>query len=185
LQRWHKGLNFDSNSYQTNPLIRACQNGHFHIAEYLIGNGAELDSSNSKQSISALYWATKQQNVALCRLLLENGANPNGANHRNITPLAYAASKNNLGICKMLLENNADASIKSLDGKDAMDSTNSQAIIDLIKYHRRARSITASSTRSSGRRSSVSSVADGIYHILNISSIAAIATSSSHNSSAG
>ena len=61
-----------------NPLSAAVQFGHFDIAKLLLEKGADPKRPEGRYAPlgTALYWATKQNNREMTRVLLEKGAAP-------------------------------------------------------------------------------------------------------------
>jgi ankyrin repeat protein len=57
------------------PLPFSVANGKIASAEWLIGNGADVDSMDGGGN-SALFWAVKLKNERAVRLLTKNGADP-------------------------------------------------------------------------------------------------------------
>gem|GEM_PF-2193153 len=72
-----------------------------------------------------LIHAIAENEMEMCRFLLDNGANANFQNERNgQTPLMFAATKmhRNVGysICELLIENGADILTRDKEGKNAI-----------------------------------------------------------------
>ena len=62
----------------------------------------------------------------MASLLLDQGADPNAKNNKDVTPLMIAASRGNMAIVRLLLDRGADARAKAKDGKTALDWANSE-----------------------------------------------------------
>ncbi|KAL9955461.1 hypothetical protein ACROYT_G036789 [Oculina patagonica] len=107
------------------PLMYACADGNEALVKTLIEHHALLDTQvpNNKQiyplvnldlmSWTALSFAAAKGHVHVCQLLLDAGANPNGAmNHGRDnqveTPLQLAAAAGNYELVAMLLRKTAD-----------------------------------------------------------------------------
>ncbi|TGZ74094.1 hypothetical protein CRM22_001132, partial [Opisthorchis felineus] len=62
------------------PLHQACFRGHVDVAEYLLQNGADVNSKDQKQGYTALMFAAITGNRPLIKLLLQRGARINDTN---------------------------------------------------------------------------------------------------------
>lgn len=94
----------------TNTLINdsTSHDNAAEIALLLIQKGADVNAQDNNYGNSALHIAVNKGNLAVVKLLLERGANPELPNKRDLTPLALANSntalskKNNLAIREAL-----------------------------------------------------------------------------------
>jgi uncharacterized protein len=77
------------------PAIRALLEQHVEV------NAAQVDG------MTALHWATYQDDVAVVKLLIGAGANANAANRYGVTPLSLACTNGNGTIVELLLESGA------------------------------------------------------------------------------
>lgn len=71
------GANVNVNFPRYTPLCAASSHGHKEVAEYLIAQGATLDSTNFIGGTTPLYWAVLGDSKELIKLLLDKGANVN------------------------------------------------------------------------------------------------------------
>ncbi|KAL3081258.1 hypothetical protein niasHS_012362 [Heterodera schachtii] len=88
------------------------------IGGYLITRGARIDRTN-KFGISPLHIFAKKGDFALCKFLVENGANVNQKTtvSSQVTPLLIACAEGHLQIVKLLVEEgNADIEVADSDG---------------------------------------------------------------------
>lgn len=64
-------------NYLTTPLMTACEHRKVQLVEYLLDHGADVNATNDV-GVVALFYATdrssKQDSLAMMRLLLEGGA---------------------------------------------------------------------------------------------------------------
>lgn len=99
--------------YLSDLLTSAAEDGDIRMVRRLLQLGAEINSAEVEWS--ALFAASSTNNVEICRLLVEYGAN---VNHAEEMSALYAASyRGFLEICELLLEAGADVNVKnSLDG---------------------------------------------------------------------
>jgi ankyrin repeat protein len=68
-------------------------------------------------------------------MLLDSGANPNARQQQDVTALHESAHNNTPAIARALLKAGADKSLKSTDGKTAMDfakEADAKEIIDML-----------------------------------------------------
>uniref|UniRef100_A0A8D8RFM0 Ankyrin repeat domain-containing protein 39 n=1 Tax=Cacopsylla melanoneura TaxID=428564 RepID=A0A8D8RFM0_9HEMI len=71
---------------------------------------------------TALHYAARSNNKAICMLLISRGANVNAVTRAGLaTPLHRAASAGNEEIVMLLLDNGADPSLKDADSLNALD----------------------------------------------------------------
>lgn len=89
-------------------LTRACQMGHLHMAQYLIGQGASIDTEGKREN--HLTWAIQVFAPKLVRLLLESGKV--NVNCEEIPlfgcALQLATRHHDTSILRMLLDHGAD-----------------------------------------------------------------------------
>ncbi|MGC4044804.1 MAG: ankyrin repeat domain-containing protein [Armatimonas sp.] len=147
-------INAVSAGDKTSPLITAICNGHFDLARYLIEKKADPNLANV-DGLTPLYatidtqwapvgWAPnpitdreQTDHVALLRLLLDKGANPNTRLTRKLwfrpthhdecwigtagaTPFWRAAQGNDLAAMKLLISRGANPKITTLDNDNAL-----------------------------------------------------------------
>ena len=72
------------------PLHYACANGHLDIAQFLIANGASIDSL-SQGNTTPLMMAVSSGNEQLIKFLLDNGADIRMRNHEGYSAIDVAA----------------------------------------------------------------------------------------------
>ena len=76
--------------------IRALLNQHVDV------NAPQIDG------MTALHWATYQDDLETTKLLVGAGANVKAANRYGVTPLSLACTNGNAAIVELLLESGAD-----------------------------------------------------------------------------
>ena len=101
------------------PLMIACYYGYLEIAKLLIKNGADVNAKD-KWDTTALTYACKHGKFEIAELLLDNGAKVD-LKDGGTTALMRAVYKGQFEIVKVLVKNGADPTIKSKEGKTAMD----------------------------------------------------------------
>jgi ankyrin repeat protein len=73
----------------------------------------EINNPIYGNKASAIWWAVKNSNAELVRILLEGGGNPNSMNFENSTCLHEAMQNGDLGIIFMLLDYGGDLHLKN------------------------------------------------------------------------
>lgn len=112
------GVDVDASTQLEPPILLACKNANHEAVAWLLEHGAEswlLTADNDEESSddSLLYHAIRSGSIAVVRLLLEHGANPNihfiGTECCNgATPLHLAVYEENAAILEELLKAGAD-----------------------------------------------------------------------------
>ncbi|MFI4919864.1 MAG: ankyrin repeat domain-containing protein [Legionellales bacterium] len=74
------------------------------IVEFLIKAGAAVNEINDNIGATSLYFAAYQGDVAIMKLLLSAGADPDLADNDGFTPLFRAAENNHFSAVRILLE---------------------------------------------------------------------------------
>ncbi|KAL3087462.1 hypothetical protein niasHT_023710 [Heterodera trifolii] len=105
-------------------LMGALVENNLGIGHYLISRGARTDHMN-KFGMSPLHYFVKNGDFALCKFLVDNGANVNqnttDDSNCHVTPLHIACAKGHLQIVKLLVEEgNADIEIADFEGDTAL-----------------------------------------------------------------
>ncbi|KAL3084453.1 hypothetical protein niasHS_009224 [Heterodera schachtii] len=105
-------------------LMGALVQNNLDIGHYLISRGARTDHMN-KFGMAPLHYFVKKGDFALCKFLVDNGANVNqnttDDSNCHVTPLHIACAKGHLQIVKLLVEEgNADIEIADFEGDTAL-----------------------------------------------------------------
>jgi ankyrin repeat protein len=104
------------------PLGLACFFGHYDTAEYLAKAGAPLNSqSRNDLKAAAIHSAAAGMYSRIVKMLLDLGAEPNLREQGGFTPLHVAAQNDDVETIRFLLLGGADLTLKSDDGKTALD----------------------------------------------------------------
>ena len=104
------------------PLGLACYFGHFETAEYLVKAGAPINSiSRNGLRVAPIQSGAAGRHLKIVKMLLDHGADPNIIEQGGFTPLHAAAQNGDIEMIRLLLYGGADLTIKSDNGKIAMD----------------------------------------------------------------
>ncbi|MGG0654965.1 ankyrin repeat domain-containing protein [Rummeliibacillus pycnus] len=110
--------------------------GHKDIAEYLIENGADINSvSKNSMKVMPIHSAVATKKVDIAELLLKNGAQVNAKQDSGWTPLHEAAMNGQLEMLQLLINYGADATLKKDDGETALDvaiRNKKENVVDLM-----------------------------------------------------
>lgn len=87
--------------YGFTPIVEAAIMNKVDVAQLLLKKGASVDFSDLLDR-TALFWACDNNNLALCKLLLENRANPNSYSVSKQSPLVYPLLRRQLELKNLL-----------------------------------------------------------------------------------
>jgi ankyrin repeat protein len=91
--------------------------GHRELAEDLLSRGANVNTASANaQKVAALHSALARSNVAMVRLLLSSGANPDAPQAGGFTPLHAAAFHGSRELVDLLLAHGANPARETPDG---------------------------------------------------------------------
>ena len=108
----------DPHSGGTTPLIRACQNGHEHVAQLLLEAGAAKDFSD-RSGRTALMRAASSGREPVVQLLLDARAQKDFCDSSGNTALILAAIHSHPSIYRLLREAGADQHLRNKRGQTA------------------------------------------------------------------
>ncbi|KAI8434513.1 hypothetical protein MSG28_012517 [Choristoneura fumiferana] len=124
------------------PLVIACRNGHYDVAEYLIERcKADIEQAGSVtfdgetiEGAPPLWCAAAAGHLPLVRLLVRAGANVNSTTRTHSTPLRAACFDGHYDIVKFLVENGADIEIANRHGHTCLMIACYKGHIRIAKY---------------------------------------------------
>lgn len=98
------------------PIYNACRSGWAETVELMIDRGADLNAESYGETPLLKVAGKKVNDVALAKVLIENGAKINVQDSQGNTPLYHAVMNKNSKMIKLLLENGADMYIQNKKG---------------------------------------------------------------------
>jgi len=120
-------------AFKNTPLMYAAICGDKHMVQFLLDNGAEVDSKNS-YNMTPLMFASICGNIEVVELLLTKGSDINAKNTKEMTPLMFASINGNIEVVKFLLTNGADINAKDNDGKTPLMFAAEHGNIEVVKF---------------------------------------------------
>ncbi len=100
----------------------ACFFGRSDAVSVLLKSGADCNAQATNGSLlRPLHSAATQGSVAICRMLLDSGADPNATQQSNLTALHAAALRGDVEMAELLIERGAFVDAKADDGRSAAD----------------------------------------------------------------
>ncbi len=122
-----------TNSNESTALHIASYCGHKNIVEYLIDNGANINSSN-KNKITPLFIASYYGYFDIVQILVENGANMSQTNINGESPMFAAASSGKLSILQYLQKKNADFNQLNNNGENILFAAINSNQTEIAQY---------------------------------------------------
>ncbi|XP_041980846.1 protein fem-1 homolog CG6966 isoform X2 [Aricia agestis] len=124
------------------PLVIACRNGHYDVAEYLIERckadieqpGSVTFDGETIEGAPPLWCAAAAGHLPLVRLLVRAGANVNSTTRTHSTPLRAACFDGHYEIVRFLVENGADIEIANRHGHTCLMIACYKGHIHIAKY---------------------------------------------------
>lgn len=138
LAREHPDLCRTVKPYDQGLLLHAAFNGQAAIAEYLIGQGCDVNEKDGK-GYTPLLGAVEYDQLDVARILLDHGAKVDAKDNFGNTPLLNAVfhSKGKTGMVRQLLSYGANPMEKNDSGISPLafaEKTGQQELIDLLKH---------------------------------------------------
>ncbi|XP_061719647.1 protein fem-1 homolog CG6966 isoform X2 [Cydia pomonella] len=124
------------------PLVIACRNGHYDVAEYLIERckadieqpGSVTFDGETIEGAPPLWCAAAAGHLPLVRLLVRAGASVNSTTRTHSTPLRAACFDGHYDIVKFLVESGADIEIANRHGHTCLMIACYKGHIRIAKY---------------------------------------------------
>ena len=102
------------------PLHNATVWNNFEVVEYLLRNGAMVDSRD-KKNLTPLHHSALHGRLEIMKLLLHSGADKDAKCNLDMTPLHYGVKWGYFEIVKHLVDCGANVDIKNSNGETPLD----------------------------------------------------------------
>lgn len=89
-------------------LAVAAKHGKHAVARRLVDLGANVNQTNKHDGSTPLFWASKEGDVSMVKVLLSSDANPSIALKNGLTPLLVAAREGRDDVVKVLLDKDVE-----------------------------------------------------------------------------
>lgn len=124
------------------PLVIACRNGHYDVAEYLIEKchadleqpGSVIFDGETIEGAPPLWCAAAAGHLHIVKLLISHGAKVNTTTRTNSTPLRAACFDGHLDIVKYLIQHDADIEVANRHGHTCLMIACYKGHISIAKY---------------------------------------------------
>eukprot|EP01116_Phalansterium_solitarium_P017887 TRINITY_DN453_c0_g1_i1.p1 TRINITY_DN453_c0_g1~~TRINITY_DN453_c0_g1_i1.p1 ORF type:complete len:573 (-),score=95.92 TRINITY_DN453_c0_g1_i1:133-1851(-) len=116
------------------PLHWACYNGHFAVAEYLVGKGAQIDARNLGEGHTPLMWAAINGDLRITNLLVEHGASVHDVDNRGYNALHHAIQYDQCLVAHYVVSKGVHIDSRDNDGHTALMWAAYMDHTDAIRY---------------------------------------------------
>jgi ankyrin repeat protein len=119
-------------------LHRAAARGHLSTVRLLVDHGANVNAVD-EEGATPLLAATYRGHKDVVAFLLSKGASVNAQEKRHgFTPLIQAVARSNEDLVKILLDHHADVSLRTVDGRTALDWAQASGTPNIVALIRTA-----------------------------------------------
>jgi ankyrin repeat protein len=108
--------------------------GHLQAVNLLLGRGAPVNvASRNDMNVMPLHSAVAGRHLAVAKVLLEHGADPNAVSHAGWTPIHGAADHGDMALLRVLLAHGAQPDPRNDDGLTPADLAQSKAHVEAVE----------------------------------------------------
>ncbi len=109
----------ETNFWGSTPLMVAVEAKHTNIVEFLIANGANVNSVNEIQ-LTALMYAAEVNSAHSAKILIQNGAKVDATDIFGNSPLIFGSYNGHVSVIQALLSGGANVNAKNEEGSFAL-----------------------------------------------------------------
>jgi hypothetical protein len=109
-----------ANHHQTTPLMRAAQEGHGHICQWLLQQGALVNRKNH-QSMTALMLASQRGHAHVVKILSDYGGDVDARTEHSSTALMLAVKRSNTRVVHALVEHGCELALHDSKGRTPLN----------------------------------------------------------------
>ena len=113
-------------------LMAACESGQKEVAEFLVGEGADIHAKD-ENGIDAMVYAIRNGHNDIVEFLSSKGIDANGKTESGVPYLVLANTSEQIDIVKFLIDNEADVNKTNKEGKSILTFAKSEEMIGLLK----------------------------------------------------
>lgn len=114
------GMDTNVRDYDGTPMLNiAVRSDNYELTEWLIENGADINTESEDRGYTPVMDAVWRGNEKITRFMISKGADLNTICKEGQSNLVLAVGANRPGIVKLLVENGADPDIKDMMGMSA------------------------------------------------------------------
>jgi len=104
-------------------LLTAVRNNNLDAISAELARGADVNAQEPSSGVTPLSWAALHGHAEAAKILIENGADLEGANRNGTRPLHAAAFLGRTEVVKLLMESGANVEATGLKGSTPIDTT--------------------------------------------------------------
>lgn len=126
-------INWQETKYQVSMLSWLLRNAiadkNLRLAEFLLQNGADVDTKNERGQTLLYREVSKANNLEIVKLLVSYGADVNAIDNYRIPVISRAVVSRDINIIRFLIDNGAD-----IESAESPDKGSQYSSIDLLYY---------------------------------------------------
>ena len=126
-------INWQETKYQVSMLSWLLRNAiadkNLRLAEFLLQNGADVDTKNERGQTLLYGEVEKANNLEIVKLLVSYGADVNAIDNYRIPVISRAVVSRDINIIRFLIDNGAD-----IESAESPDKGSQYSSIDLLYY---------------------------------------------------